>query len=430
MAEEGRRPPNSMAHFDAFPGLASALSAYEPLGCEHCGESASQQCKSCKLVRYCSKDCQRKDWKEGHAVECHAICNALPWAADDVRGSIIGERHDRRFELIERGGGGGGGGGHGGGGGFGGGGGGFGGGGGYRGGGFRGGGYRGYGGRGWGYARGWWAIPWVLYGGLWYPWWYNIPPMYYQQGIPYETYGVPPYPPQSWGNIPPPSAGMQPGYNYNPAQQHVNDKIEDIIENNIWDNLEDNVDDGNLEDIGLSLKLRVRPKGSFAKIAIEHVDLLSTYAGKVMSGAPARDEELRGNADKWARKIPDGDPRARFRSIMNGHNAVLTRYIRARLQEPRNDAEAQRAGGMLMDRMASEWQGFWVTFVPDQPPRFATHVIEDMQRHVASVMAWVDSLAQGGKKREARKELDIARQDAGDMGAYLDDNVHFNPQHL
>lgn len=42
--------------------------------CKVCATPASQYCSRCKLVIYCTRDCQRVDWAAGgHARECGAI---------------------------------------------------------------------------------------------------------------------------------------------------------------------------------------------------------------------------------------------------------------------------------------------------------------------------------------------------------------------
>lgn len=38
--------------------------------CRVCADDGEQVCKQCKVARYCSKDCQRTDWKNGHKQEC------------------------------------------------------------------------------------------------------------------------------------------------------------------------------------------------------------------------------------------------------------------------------------------------------------------------------------------------------------------------
>jgi len=38
--------------------------------CSHCGEEGTFRCAACKSVRYCSKECQKADWGQGHKKEC------------------------------------------------------------------------------------------------------------------------------------------------------------------------------------------------------------------------------------------------------------------------------------------------------------------------------------------------------------------------
>jgi ubiquitin carboxyl-terminal hydrolase 36/42 len=38
--------------------------------CQVCTNSGSKQCSGCKMVRYCSAACQRKDWNTGHKAKC------------------------------------------------------------------------------------------------------------------------------------------------------------------------------------------------------------------------------------------------------------------------------------------------------------------------------------------------------------------------
>lgn len=40
--------------------------------CAYCNKGGILQlCSRCKVVRYCSRDCQLKDWKNGHKNQCH-----------------------------------------------------------------------------------------------------------------------------------------------------------------------------------------------------------------------------------------------------------------------------------------------------------------------------------------------------------------------
>ena len=44
-----------------------------PAVCVVCDEKAEKKC-ACKLVMYCSKECQKRDWKAGHTRMC--VCAA------------------------------------------------------------------------------------------------------------------------------------------------------------------------------------------------------------------------------------------------------------------------------------------------------------------------------------------------------------------
>ena len=49
-------------------------------GCAQCGHLGGDQlalCGQCRVVRYCSKECQRKHWKGGHKAACKAVCANL-----------------------------------------------------------------------------------------------------------------------------------------------------------------------------------------------------------------------------------------------------------------------------------------------------------------------------------------------------------------
>ena len=46
------------------------------LTCDNCGKESDHlsRCSKCMSVAYCSKECQRADWKAGHKSSCHAVC--------------------------------------------------------------------------------------------------------------------------------------------------------------------------------------------------------------------------------------------------------------------------------------------------------------------------------------------------------------------
>ena len=55
--------------------------------CWRCGkkerEGSLKKCGACKVARYCDKDCQAKDWKDGHRKLCKAIAEFLKMARID-----------------------------------------------------------------------------------------------------------------------------------------------------------------------------------------------------------------------------------------------------------------------------------------------------------------------------------------------------------
>lgn len=243
-----------------FVTVGESIAQVSATHCQTCGVASHasgshlMQCSGCKIIKYCSAECQKKDWAEGHQDECAVIQEKLPWTAlaDEIMagppipGSII-DRHLARFEPAEIGrrfGGGVGFGVRGLGGaglGFRGGGGGFrgavrtpvgsmrlglrgpgyssrsffrprysGGGGGLR---YRWGRGLGFGGYRWGLWGGW-RFPWLFANGMWYPWWFYLDPVYYQMRRPYidpltgVAYGVPPYAPGTWGSVGAPPGGV------------------------------------------------------------------------------------------------------------------------------------------------------------------------------------------------------------------------------
>jgi hypothetical protein len=57
-------PPDVLAEVLAISGIATA--------CQKCGKHTRLfQCSVCKKARYCSRSCQKADWKPRHKAECH-----------------------------------------------------------------------------------------------------------------------------------------------------------------------------------------------------------------------------------------------------------------------------------------------------------------------------------------------------------------------
>ena len=70
---------------EAMGNCAMALKVREP-GKRVCGNGDCQifnytelnACSRCKCVFYCSKDCQRADWKNRHKKSCQPVAEQLP----------------------------------------------------------------------------------------------------------------------------------------------------------------------------------------------------------------------------------------------------------------------------------------------------------------------------------------------------------------
>jgi hypothetical protein len=56
--------------------------------CQYCGQTTAipKRCTGCKVTFYCSKECQRADWKSGHKLNCQDITLA---ANQNVEGCLI-----------------------------------------------------------------------------------------------------------------------------------------------------------------------------------------------------------------------------------------------------------------------------------------------------------------------------------------------------
>jgi len=398
----------------------AALNTFQPSLCEHCGQATTQRCSGCKAVAYCSSQCQHKDWIMGHIEECGAIAGKLAWGdVSSVGNAMLLERHSQRLEPIEHGGGGGGGGGHGGGGG-----GGFGGGGGHGGGGFGGGGGRGWGGGGgrgwsggWGGRRGWgygFGHPWMLYYGMWYPWWYWLPASYYASQQPYQNYGVPPYPPQNWGNVPPPTAGQQ-GYAQVPGQQTSGQAID---QGYVAIPRQYVIPPGE-ELLGLPFG-----RSSNASFLEDHVLLIVDLTKALVAGEAPDTEPLKNNVTKWSATFFDKGSfqDKEFRRILNTHIWSVASYIGARVVGDQQGLE--KARNALQGSMVEEWATFWDTWT--LPPkgmdqrRFHILVAADMKQHVTSIASFVEDIVRGSQKEAVRSVREAVKQ-ARKMGKLLDE---------
>lgn len=347
--------------------------------CERCGQASKQRCSACKAMAYCSVRCQDRDWIMGHMEECEAITGNLPWDDASVGESVILERHAERMAQVEGPHGGGGGGHMGGGGHWGGGGGGVhwggGGGGGARW-GSRGAWGPGWGRRGWGYGRG---LYWLPYYGLWYPWWFWIPPYYYAQGLDYwyqgRNYGPPPLPPGQWGSYAQ-GGGHMGGYSQIPDQQMVGAEAELVG----WPSFRRGAG-GTTNQLG--------------RLAREHVELTVDLTRAIIAGKTPDAGPLKTNAAQWAKaKLGTEREKGEFLGVMNAHITMMGTYLVARYQK--NDVEADRARDTMRGAMAEAWAAFWSkTLVPPEGTpleQFRHQVYSDMVEHINTTEMYVKDL--------------------------------------
>ena len=77
--------------------LALIQCEYDPKSCGCCKKSGSlvqlKNCTGCKTAKYCSKDCQAKDWKRNHKSHCKEI-QRLNSVIDGTK-LTIQERHEK-----------------------------------------------------------------------------------------------------------------------------------------------------------------------------------------------------------------------------------------------------------------------------------------------------------------------------------------------
>ncbi len=45
--------------------------------CRVCGAGKARRCNNCCNVVYCGKDCQMKDWRDGHKIMCCQLAQRL-----------------------------------------------------------------------------------------------------------------------------------------------------------------------------------------------------------------------------------------------------------------------------------------------------------------------------------------------------------------
>lgn len=316
----------------------------------------------------------------GHIQECSLLASGAD--LEGIGDPVLLERRVAHLELIGRGHGGGGGGG-------------------YRGGGYHGGG-GGYG-RGWGYGYG---HPWSLYYGMWYPWWFWLPATYYATQTPYQTYGVPPYPPQSWGNVPPPTAGQQ-GYAQVPGGGGggVNAQVgyAMIPEQEV-----------------VALRFGKANNASFLE---DHVLLTVELTKNMVAGRSPDVSELKANVAKWA-DAEAGQPghATSFMTVMNKIIAKTAAYIAARVLGDAAALENARSvlQGALTDDFASFWDSRRMAPSGMDQRRFRLLLAQYMKQLVTDTASFAEDIVRGSTKEAVRSVREAVKQ-ARKLGKLLDD---------
>ncbi|XP_034299519.2 uncharacterized protein [Magallana gigas] len=71
-------------------------------GCSFCGQRSTNllRCSRCKEVYYCSKDCQRGHWKEGHRKHCVAVNNQVPSMGEN-QGNVCSFCEEESPDLLK-----------------------------------------------------------------------------------------------------------------------------------------------------------------------------------------------------------------------------------------------------------------------------------------------------------------------------------------
>lgn len=74
-------------------GLSSSI---DTKTCHMCGSTENISCCPCKMFAYCSKDCQRKHWKEVHKDQCPAEQAAKKNKPYNKKDNIISGKHQHK----------------------------------------------------------------------------------------------------------------------------------------------------------------------------------------------------------------------------------------------------------------------------------------------------------------------------------------------
>jgi len=88
---------------DPATATASPVSPVRSVGkCNRCQKEASLRCSRCKVVRYCTSECQVADWKAGHKSACRelALANGLAGKASAASSAGSSPAGKHRGDLL------------------------------------------------------------------------------------------------------------------------------------------------------------------------------------------------------------------------------------------------------------------------------------------------------------------------------------------
>lgn len=83
-------------------------SLYDSKKCSKCQKVAEQICTACRSVRYCTKECQKEDWRATHKKECKALAAMRERSFNEVLfketncGDSISALDARQKELVRK----------------------------------------------------------------------------------------------------------------------------------------------------------------------------------------------------------------------------------------------------------------------------------------------------------------------------------------
>lgn len=238
---------------------------------------------------------------------------------------------------------------------------------------------------------------------MWYPWWFWLPASYYATQTPYMTYGVPPYPPQNWGNVPPPSAAQQgyaqvPGGGVNHQVGHTMIPDQEVV----------------------ALRFGKANNASFLE---DHVLLTVELTKATVARKPLDVKDLKANAAKWAEAEAGQKGHAdRFASIMNKIIVQTGAYIAARLLDDPRTMESSRDAlqGSLTEEFASFWDARKVAPDGMDQRRFRLLLTQYTRQLATDTFSFVEDIVRGSTKEAVRSVREAVKQ-ARKLGKLLDD---------